>query len=99
MTIVAPLESSTLFRTLRLCLKRHDIVKSVIKVSDLNPCMPIRVVLVSRQRAVHEFQIGRVQIDHMLVLLLLLLLIDGWYDNVLPAFRRAHLAFKLDAQG
>lgn len=35
----------------------------------------------------------------MLILLLLLLLVDGWYDNVLPALRRAHLTFQLDAQG
>ena len=92
-----PLETA-LLRTLRLCLERHDIVKSVIKVSDLDPRMPIRQV-VRRQRAVHEFQISCVQIDHMLILLLLLLLIDGWDDNVLPALRRAHLAFKLNAQG
>jgi hypothetical protein len=87
-----------MFRALRLCLERHDIVKSVIKVGDLNPRLPIRVV-VCRQRAVHEFQVSCVQVDHMLILLLLLLLIDGWYDDVLPALRRAHLTFKLDAQG
>ena len=89
---------AALFRTLRLCLERHDIVKSVVKVSDFDPRLPISLV-VCRQRAVHEFQIGCVQVDHMLILLLLLLLVDGWYDNVLAALRRAHLTFKLDAQG
>ena len=89
---------AALFRTLRLCLKRHDIVKSVVEVSDFDPRLPISLV-VCRQRAVHEFQVSSVQIDHILILLLLLLLVDGWYDNVLAALCRAHLAFKLDAQG
>jgi len=92
-----PLKSA-LFRTLSLCLESHDIVKSVIEVSDLDPSMPVGQV-VRRQCAVHEFQISCMQIDHMLVLLLLLLLINGRYDNVLPALRLTHLAFKLNAQG
>lgn len=92
-------QESALFRTLRLRLKCHDIVKCVIKVGYLDSCMPVGLVVVRRQRAVHEFQVSCVQIDHMLILLLLLLLIDGWYDNVLPALRLAHLAFKLNAQG
>ena len=83
------------FRTLSLSLKCHDVIKSVVQVSNLDPTLTISVMM-WWESTVHEFQVCCMHVNNWM--LILLLLMNRRYDDVLPALGRVHLALELHTQ-